>query len=73
MFDSESLRPVIIAMTLYVLMAHFVPQCMKKPTGINVVDDTVMFFISQKGSTMSGTIVVGLITYLTNYINYEML
>ena len=46
---------------------------MKKPTGINVVDDTVMFFISQKGSTMSGTIVVGLITYLTNYINYEML
>lgn len=73
MLDSESLRPVIIAMTLYVLMAHFVPQLAKQPTGINTVDDTVMFFISQKGSIMSGTIVVGLITYLTNYINYEML
>ena len=73
MFDSESLRPVIIAMTLYVLMAHFVPQLAKQPTGVNAVDDTVMFFISQKGAVMSGTIVVGLITYLTNYINYEML
>lgn len=73
MFDSESLRPVIIAMTLYVLMAHFIPQLAKQPTGVNAVDDTVMFFISQKGAIMSGTIVVGLITYLTNYINYEML
>ncbi len=73
MFDSESLRPVIIAMTLYVLMAHFIPQSAKQPTGVTAVDDTVMFFISQKGAIMSGTIVVGLITYLTNYINYEML
>jgi RsiW-degrading membrane proteinase PrsW (M82 family) len=73
MFDSESLRPVIIAMTLYVLIAHFVPQLAKKPTGVKMVDDVIMFLITQKGAITSGTIVVGVITYLTNYINDEML
>lgn len=68
MLDQESLQPVIIAMALYITIATFIPQIIKKPTGIQVVDDLVMTLIAQKGSLMSGTILIGLIVLATNYI-----
>jgi len=72
MFDTDTLRPVIIAMTLYIVLAQFLPKMLKKPTGIKLVDDAVMLLISQKGSMASGALIIGLVTYLTNYINLEM-
>lgn len=72
MFDTDSLRPVIIAMTLYVLAAQFLPQLMKKPTGVKLVDDLNMLLISQKGMMASGALLVGIIVYATEYINTEM-
>lgn len=72
MFDTETLRPVIIAMTLYVVAAHFIPQIMKKPTGIKLIDDMNMLMISQKGMLASGAALVGIIVYATNYLNLEM-
>lgn len=68
MFDSDTLRPVIIAMTLYLVMSTLVPKVVTKPTKIDVVDKLVMYFISQKGAMMSGVIMIGLIVYLTNYL-----
>ena len=73
MLDQESLRPVIIAMALYITVLTIVPRIAKKPTGIQVIDDLVMTIISQKGSMMSGTILVGLIVLATNYIQDELL
>jgi hypothetical protein len=73
MFDQESLRPVIIAMALYITLATLVPQIIKKPTGIQVVDDLVMTLIAQKSSMMSGTILIGLIVLATNYIQEKLL
>ena len=73
MLDQDSLRPVIIAMALYITILTIVPRIIKKPTGIQVVDDLVMTMISQKGSMMSGTILVGLIVLATNYIQDELL
>ena len=73
MFDQESLRPVIIAMALYITLATLVPQIIKKPTGIQVVDDLVMTLIAQKSSMMSGTIHIGLIVLATNYIQEKLL
>jgi len=73
MFDQESLRPVIIAMALYITLATLVPQIIKKPTGIQVVDDLVMTLIAQKSSMMSGTILIGLIVFATNYIQEKLL
>jgi len=73
MLDQDSLRPVIIAMALYITILTIVPRIIKKPTGIQVVDDLVMTMISQKGSMMSGTILVGLIILATNYIQDELL
>ena len=71
--DQENLRPVIIAMALYITLATLVPQIIKKPTGIKFIDDIVMTFIAQKGSLMSGTIIIGLIVLGTNYIQDELL
>jgi hypothetical protein len=71
MLDQESLRPVIIAMALYITINILVPRIAKKPTGIQVVDDLVMKIIAEKDSMMSGTILVGLIVLATNYIQDE--
>ena len=73
MFDQESLRPVLIAMALYITLATLVPQIIKKPTGIQVVDDLVMTLIAQKSSMMSGTILIGLVVLATHYIQEKLL
>jgi hypothetical protein len=73
MFDQESLQPVIIAMALYITIATLLPQIIKKPTGVQVVDDLVMTIIAQKGSLMSGTVLIGLIVLATNYIQDKLL
>jgi hypothetical protein len=73
MLDQDTLRPVIIAMALYVTITTLIPRIIKKPTGVQAVDDLVMTIISQKGSMMSGTILIGLIILATNYIQDELL
>ena len=72
MLDQESLRPVIIAMALYITINILIPRIIKKPTGIQIIDDLVMKIIAEKDSMMSGTILVGLIVLATNYIQDEL-
>jgi len=67
MFDADTLRPVIVSMVIYIVLVNLVPRLVKKPTGVKVLDDVVLLLISQKGSIMSGTILTGLIVYLTGY------
>ena len=71
--DQESLRPVIIAMAVYLTIATVVPRVVKKPTGIQPIDELVMTLIAQKGSLMSGTIIIGLVVLATNYIEDEFM
>ncbi len=73
MFDSETLRPVIIAMALYLALSILVPKVITKPTGVKVIDDEVMYLLAQKGFLMSGVILIGIIMYGTNYISTQML
>jgi hypothetical protein len=68
MLDQESLRPVIIAMSLYIIIASLIPRLVTTPTGIGFIDDIVMSLIAQKDSIASGTILVGLIVFATNLI-----
>jgi hypothetical protein len=68
MLDQESLRPVIIAMSLYIIVASLIPRFVTTPTGIGFIDDIVMSLIAQKDSITSGTILVGLIVFATNLI-----
>ena len=73
MFDSDTLRPVIIAMVLYLIAVYMTPELITQPTKVKVIDDFVMYLLSQKGFVTSGVILIGLIMYLTNYINNSML
>ena len=71
MLDQESLRPVIIAMALYIAVNILLPRITTKPTGFQPLDDLVMTSIAQRDSLMSGTILIGLIVLGTNYIQDE--
>jgi hypothetical protein len=71
MFDQETLRPVIVSMIVYLVMAKMIPKIFKKPVDIEFIDDIVKFFIIQDGMLSSGAIVTGLIVYITNQIIYE--
>jgi hypothetical protein len=73
MLDQETLRPVIIAMALYLAISQIVPEIFKKPTNIKIIDDIVAMLIAQRGSLTSGTILTGLIVLITNYVNDEFL
>ena len=71
--DQENLRPVIIAMALYLTIATLIPRIIKKPTGIKFLDDIVMALIAEKGALMSHTIILGLVVLGTNYIQEEFM
>ncbi len=73
MFDTETLRPVIIGMTVYIVLANALPKLIKEPTGFKPLDELNMLLIAQKGSLMSGAILAAIIVYAANYINEEML
>ena len=71
MLDQETLRPVIIAMALYIVTSVLVPRFATRPTNFEPVDDIVAFLVSQRGSIMPGTILMGLLVLATNYVDTE--
>jgi hypothetical protein len=71
--DQENLRPVIIAMALWIAIVSIVPKVVKKSTGIQPIDELVMYIMSQKDSMMQGTLLIGLIVLATNYIGEELM
>jgi len=73
MLDSESLRPVIIGMALYIVLSHVLPKIIKKPIGVKPIDEINMLLIANRSFLMAGTILAGLIVLLANYINIELL
>ena len=73
MLDQETLRPVIIAMILYLAISKILPEILKQPTNIKFIDDIIAMLIAQGGSLTSGVILTGVIVFLTNYISDEFL
>ena len=45
------------------------PTLFKKPTGIKLLDDIVLMCISQQGFLLAGTVLTGLIMYLSSMLN----
>ncbi len=70
MLDQGTLRPVIIAMSLYIIVSILIPRY-AKPTNIEAIDDIVGFLVAQRGSIMSGTILMGLLVLSANYLDTE--
>jgi hypothetical protein len=73
LLDQENLRPVIIAMALYLTIATLIPRIIKKPTGVKILDDIVMALITERGFLMSHTIILGIVVLGTNYIHEEFM
>jgi|TARA_R110000772_G_scaffold123496_1_gene229791 hypothetical protein len=71
MLDQETLKPVIISMIVYLLIAKMIPESIKKPTGVSFIDDINMMLIAQKGSLTSGALLTGIIVFITGYIESE--
>ena len=61
-------QPVLISMFIYLLLNQLLPTIIKKPTGIEPLDNVVMLLISEQQSVMSGILLTGIITALTVYI-----
>ena len=70
MLDQDTLRPVIIAMSLYIIVSVLIPRY-AKPTNIEAIYDIVAFLVAQRGSIMSGTILMGLLVFSANYLDTE--
>lgn len=68
MFDQEMLKPVVVSMVVYLVIAKFLPEILRKPTGIGIIDDLTMSLIAQKGSLASGAVLTGIIALLSQYI-----
>jgi hypothetical protein len=55
------------ALALNFLIVTLVPKLIKKPTGVNVVDDVVLFLTSQKDMLLSSSIVLALVIFGSHY------
>lgn len=55
------------AIAINFLLVYIVPRLIKKPTGIQVIDDVVLYLNSQKGFLLASSIVVAIVTYLAHY------
>lgn len=72
MLDSESLKPVILTIMLYLIVVKFLPQVMKNKTNVKQIDEFVLYLESQKGNMMNGAVLVGFIAYAVNAIDLDM-
>ena len=67
--DADTLRPVIISMALYIIVAKLARHM--KPTG-TPLDDVTTLMIANEGNVMGGVILTGVLTLLTTIINEKM-
>lgn len=59
---------VILAMFLFILITYSTPAIIKKPTNFKPLDDLVKMSIVQRQYMMTGTILIGIITYLSTEV-----
>lgn len=55
------------ALVINFLLVYLVPRLIKKPTGIKVLDDTVLYLNSTKSFLLSSSIVTALVVYGAHY------
>jgi hypothetical protein len=55
------------ALVINFLIVWIVPRAIKKPTGVQVIDDTVLYLNSTKSFLLSSSIVIALVMYGAHY------
>jgi len=72
MMNVQDLRPVVIAMTIYIVLSHLIPKVLTKPTQVKVIDDIVVYSDAQRKSLVPGAMMAGIVVYLTMMVNQRM-
>jgi hypothetical protein len=65
--DDFNWNYVWAALAINFLIVWLVPRVIKKPTGIQVIDDTVLYLNSTKSFLLASSIVVALVVYGAHY------
>jgi hypothetical protein len=73
LLDQENLRPVMVAMAVYIAIVIVTTRLITRPVGIKAVDDLILYVKAQESQMMSGTILTGLIVLATNYVVQELM
>jgi hypothetical protein len=55
------------AIAINFALVYLVPRIVKKPTGVGIIDDTVLLLNSQKSFLVSSCIVIGIVVYGAHY------
>lgn len=55
------------AIVVNFLLVYIVPKMIKKPTGVKIIDDVILFLNSQKSFLLSSSIVMALVIYVAHY------
>jgi hypothetical protein len=55
------------AIVINFLLVYIVPKLVKKPTGVKIFDDVILFLNSQKSFLLSSSIVLIIVTYISHY------
>jgi len=55
------------AIAINFVLVYLVPRIVKKPTGVGIIDDTVLLLNSQKSFLVSSCIVIGIVVYGAHY------
>lgn len=55
------------AIAINFVLVYLVPRLVKKPTGIQVIDDSVLFLNAQKDFLLASSLIIALIVYLSHY------
>jgi hypothetical protein len=65
--DKFNWNYVWAALVINFLLVYIVPRVIKKPTGIKVLDDTVLYLNSTKSFLLSSSLVVAVVMYGSHY------
>jgi hypothetical protein len=57
---------VWIAIIINFLAAYLVPRILRKPTGIQVIDDVVLYMNAQKSFLLASSLVLGAVVYASH-------
>ena len=55
------------ALVINFLLVYIVPRLIKKPTGVQVIDDVVLYLNSQKGFLLASSLVLAAVIYGDHY------
>jgi hypothetical protein len=55
------------ALVINFLIVYIVPRLIKKPTGVKVIDDVILYLNTQKSFLVSSSIVLAAIIYGSHY------